>query len=377
LISGRLGLDHDRVLAGRYALPVMCCYLEQAGGKLVDKRAQDRLLYWYVHSFMWGRYAGSTETVLNQDLAALNAGAASYEQLVRQLRLIRGDLAVRAEDFGGWSVGARFYPVLYLLTRIFGAQDWGTGLSLNAHMLGKGSKLQIHHIYPKAQLYKANHERRDVNAAANFCFLTAVTDQALGDELAESYFPKVEKCHPGALASQWIPLDPTLWRMERYADFLAARRELLADAADTFLNGLLTPSTVAATGHEATIIEFGGPVGLDAGEAELPAEVQSLLTWLTDQGIAAPSIEVEVASASGGEAIAVADVAWPGGVQPGLTEPVALVLDGTPHEVSALSASGYRVFTSVDDLRLYLGLYVLRPEGARAAVQLAKAVERH
>jgi len=78
LISGRLGLDHDRVLAGRYALPVMCCYLEQAGGKLVDKRAQDRLLYWYVHSFMWGRYAGSTETVLNQDLAALNAGAASY-----------------------------------------------------------------------------------------------------------------------------------------------------------------------------------------------------------------------------------------------------------------------------------------------------------
>jgi len=137
LISGRLGLDHDRVLAGRYALSVMCCYLEQAGGKLVDKKAQDRLLYWYVHSFMWGRYAGSTETVLNQDLMALNAGAASYEQLVRQLRLIRGDLAVRAEDFGGWSVGARFYPMLYLLTRVLGAQDWCTGLSLNAHMLGR------------------------------------------------------------------------------------------------------------------------------------------------------------------------------------------------------------------------------------------------
>jgi len=208
-----------------------------------------------------------------------------------------------------------------------------------------------------------------VNAVANFCFLTAETNQALGDKLPESYFPRVEERHPGALASQWIPLDPMLWRMERYADFLATRRELLADAANTFLNGLLTPSTVAAAGCEAAIMEFGGPVGgLDAGEAELPAEVQSLLTWLTDQGIAAPAIEVEVASASGGEAIAVADVAWPSGVQPGLTEPVALVLDGTPHEVSALAASGYRVFTSVDDLRLYLSRHVLRPEDAHAAV---------
>ncbi len=89
LISGRLGLDHDRVLAGRYALPVMCCYLEQAGGKLVSKAAQDRLLYWYVHSFMWGRYAGSTETVLNQDLAALKAGDTAYEQLVQQLNRVQ------------------------------------------------------------------------------------------------------------------------------------------------------------------------------------------------------------------------------------------------------------------------------------------------
>ena len=58
LLSGRLGLDHDRVMAGRYALAVMCCYLDQAGGKLTDRRDQDRLLYWYVHSFMWGRYTG-------------------------------------------------------------------------------------------------------------------------------------------------------------------------------------------------------------------------------------------------------------------------------------------------------------------------------
>ena len=41
--------------------------------------------------------------------------------------------------------------------------------------------------------------------------------------------------HPAALASQWIPQDPALWRIDRYPDFLAARRELLAEAANAFL----------------------------------------------------------------------------------------------------------------------------------------------
>ncbi len=258
--------------------------------------------------------------------------------------------------------------MLYLLTRVLGARDWGTGLPLNAHMLGKGTKLQTHHIFPKAQLYKAGYERRDVNAVANFCFLTAETNQALGDRLPENYFPEIEGRHPGALASQWIPADPALWQLERYADFLAARRELLAHKANQFLNGLLAPSTIVAAEQDGPVVQIGrGLTSLDANEAEMSAEVQPLLAWLTDQGIAAPAIDVEVASADGGKAIAVADLAWPSGVQPGLTEPVALVLDGTPQEVSALSASGYRVPTSVDDLRRHLGRHAPQPEGVQAA----------
>ena len=52
MISGRLGLDHDRVLGGRYAFPVMARYLVLRGGKLQDARERDRLLFWYVHSFL-------------------------------------------------------------------------------------------------------------------------------------------------------------------------------------------------------------------------------------------------------------------------------------------------------------------------------------
>jgi hypothetical protein len=66
-IGSRLGLDHDRMLGSRYSFPLMARYLDQRGFHLLDHRERDRLLYWYVHTFLWGRYAGSTETVLNQD----------------------------------------------------------------------------------------------------------------------------------------------------------------------------------------------------------------------------------------------------------------------------------------------------------------------
>jgi hypothetical protein len=98
--------------------------------------------------------------------------------------------------------------VLYLLTRMGEARDWGTGLPLKANLLGKMSRLEVHHIFPKAQLYKRKHSRPEVNALANFCFLTKDTNLDITDRLPEEYFPEVEAAHPGALASQWIPADP-------------------------------------------------------------------------------------------------------------------------------------------------------------------------
>ncbi len=135
IVAGRLGLDHDRVLFGRYAFPVMTRYLHHHNGKIPSAAERDKLLYWYLHAGMWGRFAGSTETVLNQDLAAVDGGG--IDALIDNMRQMRGgDLTVRPADFSGYSLGARFYPVLYLLTRTLGAQDFGSGVPLSAHMLG-------------------------------------------------------------------------------------------------------------------------------------------------------------------------------------------------------------------------------------------------
>ena len=46
MIAGRLGLDHDRVLFGRFAVPVMVRYLERRTDAL-DEKERDKLLFWF------------------------------------------------------------------------------------------------------------------------------------------------------------------------------------------------------------------------------------------------------------------------------------------------------------------------------------------
>ena len=49
MIAGRLGLDHDRVLFGRFAVPVMVRYLDQKRGTL-SANERDKLLFWFAQA---------------------------------------------------------------------------------------------------------------------------------------------------------------------------------------------------------------------------------------------------------------------------------------------------------------------------------------
>lgn len=372
VISGRLGLDHDRVLGGRYAFPVMTRYLILRGGKFKDATERDRLLYWYVHSFLWGRFAGSVETKINQDLAVLEPLDTAIERLIEGLRLSRGTLEVRPEDFSGWSLGARFYPMLYLLTRVCGSVDLLSGVPLSSHMLGKLNSLQVHHIFPKATLYERGYSKPEVNAIANYCFLTQDTNLSISDKNPEVYLKEVKSRFPGALASQWIPEDPELWKVENYRDFLAERRRLLADAANQFLNSLLQgPAAAKAQVMVEKVVDYtiempstGAPL-VCAEEGEGDEEIQMFLEWLRSDAlgwVSTPEQYYEVCDQDG-NVLTVADLAWPEGVQRGYSEPVALVLNGDREQARILNQAGYRYFDKIEVLKAYLLKIVNGEEG--------------
>jgi hypothetical protein len=361
LISGNLGLDHDRVLFGRYAIPVMVRYIDKKNGQL-SAEERDKLLFWYLQAGMWGRFSGSTESVIDQDLAVLEDGGNVLDNLIEQMRLWHGTLKVEPAHFSGWSLGARFYPVLYMLTRIGEAKDWGLGIPLKHGLLGKMNKLEIHHIFPKAQLYKARYSKSEVNALANFCFLTKETNLNISDRLPEEYFPEIEAKHPGALASQWIPMDKGLWKIKNYLDFLAARRELLAEATNKVLENLLH-------GDTSWLEEFEQPkkvsiTSINVGIADESEEalLLELNDWVVVRSLAAGELAYEYVNEETGEQEAIFDLAWPSGLQPGLTQPVAVLLGETPEVIALASKAGFRCFTDIESFKNYVKHDVLKEE---------------
>lgn len=71
LFRGRLGIDHARVLGAPNALAVLARMVAECGGRIDDARSQQRLLYWYMQCFMWGRYSGPVASTTQRDLAVL------------------------------------------------------------------------------------------------------------------------------------------------------------------------------------------------------------------------------------------------------------------------------------------------------------------
>ena len=369
LISSRLGLDHDRVLGSRYSFPLLARYLTQKEGQL-DHRERDRLLYWYVHTFLWGRYAGSTETVLNRDLGLIEERDGALDRLIDELRRVRGDLRLQPEDFLGWSQGARFYPLMYMMTRVWHARDWYSGIELSNHLLGRMTSLELHHIFPKSLLYEHGYKRRDVNAIANFTFLTKETNLRVSNRNPAEYLQEIAERDPSLLESHWIPTDPRLWRVENYLEFLAERRRLLADAANRFLDSLLHGNIPESRPPEAdgtvSAVDVGIPAAMLGGVAGEEEErmLIDLNVWVVEQGLPEGEFLYELVGAGSSEPLAILDLAWPEGLQPGFSEPVAVLLDEDHHVHEVANRAGFRYFTDVASFKDYVLREIIASEAA-------------
>lgn len=341
-IGSRLGLDNNRVLGSRYSIPLMVGYLKQIGLSNLDSVGWNKLLYWYVHTFLWGRYAGSTESVLAQDLNIIEAGEGA-DGLIRQLRQVRGDLTIQPDDFKSWSVGARFYPLLYMLTRVGRAQDWASGVEISHKLLGSQASLEVHHIFPKALLYKFGYNKAEVNSLANYAFLTQDTNRFISDRHPAEYIPTLSKDFPSAFLSHWMPKEPKLYEVESYLLFLDERRKLLAEHANKFLDSLLiSQKSIHIEDYANREIDETSVISVSVEEEE--EIILSTSIWMEEQGLNPGTMNYELIDDDNNQ-IAIVDLAWPDGIQTGLSEPVAILIN-EPEEIHTLvNEFGFKYFT--------------------------------
>jgi hypothetical protein len=200
-------------------------------------------------------------------------------------------------------------------------------------------------------------QRGEVNAVANFCFLTKGSNLSISDKRPEIYFEEIEHAHPGALASQWVPMDRALWKVDRYRDFLAARRELLAHSINGFLDELLNGP--AATATPAVAIDVTKPAHGSAGaEVDQDADADDAILKRSESlakahGLVAAVVDFEL-SGEDGASLGILDLAWPNGSLGASDESLALVLEPSGGLEAEAIHQGFRVFKDEESFAAYI-----------------------
>jgi hypothetical protein len=196
---------------------------------------EEGLLRWFYVASLRGRYSGSGETAMDEDLKAAAADN-PIEALMANAVSPGQSIEVSADEFddAGWR--NPLFAAAYAVARKRGAKDWFRGIALSTDVVGSDHDIQVHHIFPKAQLKKIGASIKDRDEIANLAFLAARPNRQIAARLPEQYLAEIADKHPERLEAQSVPLDRDLWRLERFQDFLAERRKLLAKAVNELIN---------------------------------------------------------------------------------------------------------------------------------------------
>jgi hypothetical protein len=229
------GIEDESLLSSPMFIHALAAVSRIKDNKLtaVEQRA---LLHWLLVANARGRYSrGSTETLLNEDLAILFRGG-GIPSLMDPVKRQFGRLHLEPGDLAGRGVNSPLFSLAYLALKAGGAKDWYSGLGLSLTHQGKLHFIQWHHVIPKSLLKAQGYETGEINEIANMAFITGQTNRRISNKEATAYLADVVAKQGGeALTSQCVPSDPSLWDTTRYRDFLSLRREQLAARMNAFI----------------------------------------------------------------------------------------------------------------------------------------------
>lgn len=230
LVRANLGIDSSDWLPSVTPLVILTAYSAQRDGRLSDGE-KTALVRWFCLASIWGRYSGSIETALDEDLRSLRTEQPT-EGLLHAIRQQVGRFTVEPDDLALKGIRNPLFLMSYVAARSAGAEDWWHGTALTTTSAAGAHRLEIHHIFPRHLL--KGRPTRQVHEIANLAFLARKPNRKIAASPPAKYLPTIE---PQRLRAQFVPMDAALWELDRYDDFLRERRRLLAEAINKILAG--------------------------------------------------------------------------------------------------------------------------------------------
>lgn len=234
-MRSNVGITSPSLLSSPFILVVLAFYGFKRAYTLSADEAAD-LRFWTLVANAKGRFSrGSSETILDQDLATLRNGGGANE-LIDRVRLQFGRLDITPEDLEGRNQRSSLFKTMFLAFNAAQAKDWRSHLRIALDHAGSQHRLQFHHIFPKALLKKSNRNARDADDIANLSFISGKTNRQISDKQPLDYFPEyLANGGHAAFHSQCIPTDESMLTIEAYDDFRKTRRQAIADRLNEFL----------------------------------------------------------------------------------------------------------------------------------------------
>jgi len=262
-------------LATQNVLVPLLLYLDLHEGAFANDRAMRHAWHWLYAAQMWQRYTSQTDQRLEHDLSIVVREDWPWQTLCNQIIDQRGRIEVKPADLEGRWISHPMFKMAVVTAKAHGAIDWFNGAPLGT-VFGKSYQLHAHHIFPQALLYQNGYDsdnhlhRKVINEIANRAFLTAETNLKLSDTPPSEYLPDVQAKYPEALTRQFVPVEPSLWTVDRFSDFLAARREIIARKINEFMACLVSEPEDVSEKTAAELCEL---------EESATLEFKSSLQW--------------------------------------------------------------------------------------------------
>ena len=230
-------LTSDIIFAKNTIIPLI--YLKHMFKNTFDFK---KALYFFLLALWMGRYSGSAETTLQEDINKIKKSTNfddAIEDLVSELKIgpitveqIRNVLHYQGE-------GRFFKLLLYLVVFKNGARDWFTGVRIGftkQNEVNKGFNIEEHHIFPKS-LLRSIGKLEEADLLPNIAFINPGTNKRLRDQPL-IYIQKYGISRD-ELAKQLIPFeDEELLKLQNYEQFLNKRAELITQELNNYLKDL-------------------------------------------------------------------------------------------------------------------------------------------
>lgn len=286
LLKTHAYVDHTDEINSVYALiPIIVFCFDQDGKHLTDKQIK-RMVKWFYYSQIRKRYISQLPQKLDFDLRIIAESKQPFDEL---LNIIAEDsrLEILPHEFEGRAISHPLFGLVRWYLKSNNAVCFTTGVGLRKNM-GKKYQLENDHIFPYSMLKKAGYGKGNrlkyalAQELTNRAILTQSANRSKSAMAARDYLSKVKQDFPGALRLQCIPENEALWELDRFEDFLQARRQTLARNLNQFLEGITETKDVEVPASLEELIEEGENDSL---------EFKSSLRWDYRQGVVNKKLE--------------------------------------------------------------------------------------